>query len=123
FGIDPAGDWLPEKDSLDPYLAPRESAPVMMPAFVDLWAITCPIPTADPEVSVFLHGPRAGPADVQIVWRADLQPDAESDWTERVAVCPPSALEAIAIPFHSARSWLLSRKADDIADVELTSTA
>jgi len=121
FGIEHAGEWLPEKGSLDPYLAPHESAPVMMPAFVEQWASTSPIPAADPEVSLFLHGPRAGPADVQVVWRADLHEHAESVWSERVAVCPPSALEAIAVPFYSARTWLLSEKQEDIADVELTS--
>src|SRR5207248_9358402 len=46
--------------------------PVLLPAYADLWSHTSPIPNADPEVALFLHGPDRSPASVQIVWRADI---------------------------------------------------
>jgi CRISPR-associated endonuclease/helicase Cas3 len=119
FGIDHLK--LPASEALDALLAPRASAPVMLPAYVDCWAATSPAPAADPEVSLFLHGPDTGPADVQIVWRADL---AEEDLRdsgradEIVAACPPSSLEALAVPVAAARRWLANAEPPEIADVE-----
>jgi CRISPR-associated endonuclease/helicase Cas3 len=53
-------------------LAPRPDAPMLMPAYVTLWAQTSPRPMADPEPALFLHGVDREPASVQVVWRADL---------------------------------------------------
>lgn len=122
FGVEASREWLPEPERLRPCLAPREKAPVMMPAFVAQWSCTSPIPLADPDVALFLHGPKSGPADVQVVWRADLSEDDTSLWAERVSVCPPSALEAISIPLYAARAWLRQAEAPDIADAELAPT-
>ena len=44
-------------------------APTLLPAYLDLWAQTSPPPSQLPDVSLWLHGPSAGPADVQVVWR------------------------------------------------------
>jgi CRISPR-associated endonuclease/helicase Cas3 len=118
FGIEAARAWLPDKEHLSRYLAPRKDAPVMMPAFVEQWANTSPIPLADPEVSFFLHGPRSGPPDVQIVWRADLGESAPELWAERMAACPPSSLEAVSVSIQAARAWLQSRPPVDVVDVE-----
>jgi CRISPR-associated endonuclease/helicase Cas3 len=54
-------------------VAMTENAPVLMPAYVDLWSQTSPVPAADPEINLFLHGPNRSPANVQIVWRADVE--------------------------------------------------
>jgi CRISPR-associated endonuclease/helicase Cas3 len=119
FGIDHLE--LPGPAILGALLAPRPKAPVMLPAYVDAFAQTWPAPGADPEVALFLHGPKAGPADVQIIWRADLeQADLrpEGGATEVVAACPPSSLEAVSVPFGSARRWLAAAEPLDTADVE-----
>lgn len=118
FGIDHLG--LPIPSSLDALLAPRASAPVMLPAYVDAWTQTSPAPGADPEVSLFLHGPHSGPADVQIVWRADLEEnDLHTNLAhDVVSACPPSSLEAVSVPFAAARRWLAAAEASEVADVE-----
>jgi CRISPR-associated endonuclease/helicase Cas3 len=119
FGVEAAGRWLPEGNDLVVCITPRASAPVMLPAFVEQWMCTSPVPDADPEVALFLHGPTSGPGDVQIVWRADLDQGSKPDeWIERVAVCPPSTLEAIAVPIGEAKRWLRGKARSDITDVE-----
>lgn len=118
FGIQSSREWLPARGDLAPYLAPRDSAPVLLPSFVEAWACTSPIPAHDPEVALFLHGPQSGPADVQIIWRADIEPTRTDEWAERVAACPPSALEAVSVPYMEAVRWLDGHAEGDVADVE-----
>ena len=73
----------------------------MVPAYADLWSQTSPIPNADPEVSLFLHGADRSPASVQIIWRADIADD-DLDDRDRVAalleLIPPRSAEAIDTP-------------------------
>jgi CRISPR-associated endonuclease/helicase Cas3 len=123
---------LPADDELKDLLAPKEHAPVLLPAYLDLWMQTFPAPVVVPDVSLWLHGPKAGPADVQVVWRTDLSEDdlsASFKAKERevakeqpaliVAAIRPSSLEAISLPFMAARRWLRGESAvGDIADVE-----
>jgi CRISPR-associated endonuclease/helicase Cas3 len=119
FGIDHLK--LPGPADLGAPLAPRAHAPVVLPAYVDAWTQTSPPPGADPQVSLFLHGPDAGPADVQIVWRADLEEANLRDGDrarEIVASCAPSSLEALAVPIAAARRWLANAEPPEIADVE-----
>lgn len=66
---------LSADDELKDLLAPKEHAPVLLPAYLDLWMQTSPAPVVVPDVSLWLHGPKAGPADVQVVWRTDLSED------------------------------------------------
>ncbi len=119
FGLDHLE--LPDDRGLASLLAPRAQAPVMLPAYVDAFVQTSPAPGADPEVSLFLHGPDAAPADVEIVWRADLEEGDLAD-DERacaiVAACPPSSLETLAIPVAAARRWLTDTAPIEMADVE-----
>ncbi len=119
FGITACGAWLPTKDKLEPYLAPRAEAPVMLPAFVQQWSQTSPVPLGDPDVALFLHGPASRPGDVQVVWRADLDEAEHELWKDHVAICPPSALESIGLPFYAVRAWLQAQRAPELADVEL----
>lgn len=91
--------------------APRENAPVLMPAYVDLWSHTSPIPAVDPDVGLFLHGPERGPADISVIWRADvlpedLAPESGVDLAALMALVPPRASEAIALPVWTVRRWL-----------------
>jgi CRISPR-associated endonuclease/helicase Cas3 len=100
--------------------SPSRHGPVVLPAHLDLWAQTSPIPVPDPEVSVFLHGPEVQLPDVQVIWRADVDLSVRDSKlvSDIVRVLPPSSVEAISVPFAAARAWLASLPAPDIADVE-----
>lgn len=122
----------PTDDELKDLLAPKEHAPALLPAYLDLWMQTSPAPVVVPDVSLWLHGPKAGPADVQVVWRTDLcEDDLSASFNAKegevakeqpaliVAAIRPSSLEAISLPFVAARRWLRGEGAvGDIADVE-----
>jgi CRISPR-associated endonuclease/helicase Cas3 len=114
---------VPTGDGLVKLLAPKPSAPTLLPAYLDLWAQTSPAPRQLPDVSLWLHGPSAGPADVQVVWRADLteevlmRGDVDAA-TAIVAAVRPSSLEAMSLPFVTARAWLANQPARDLGDTE-----
>ena len=115
---------LPTDDDLTKLLAPKPNAPTLLPAYLDLWAQTSPAPSQLPDISLWLHGPSSGPADVQVVWRADLtdevlqRGDVETA-TAIVAAIRPSSLEAMSLPFATVRAWLAGQAAlDDIGDTE-----
>lgn len=112
---------LPGKSVLEALLTARKYAPVLLPGHLDLFCQTSPKPHPDPDPAIFLHGPSAGPADVSIVWRADLPSDRPRDWKEIVSRLPPSSAEAMPVPFAAAKGWLAERGPDsDFADVEGT---
>lgn len=114
---------VPTDDNLTKMLAPKPRAPTLLPAYLDLWAQTSPAPSQLPDVSLWLHGPSAGSADVQVVWRADLSEEvlARGDVdsaTAAVAAVRPSSLEAIPLPFVTARAWLANQPTHDLGDTE-----
>lgn len=106
FGTEASGAWWPDGDLLDRCHAPTGRAPVMLPAFVEQWSRTRPSPAVEPEVALFLHGPRSGPEDVQVAWRVELEAEREDEWLSRVNACPPSVLETLSLPIGAVRSWL-----------------
>jgi len=106
FGITALDAVLPEKDILPLLNAPVRHAPVLLPSHLDALAQTDPAPTPSPDPGPFLHGSERGKADVQVAWRADLDPNHPEQWTEILALCPPSAAECLAVPFDRIRSWL-----------------
>ena len=114
---------VPTGDELKKVLAPKPNAPTLLPTYLDLWAQTSPAPSQVPDVSLWLHGPTSGPADVQVIWRADLSEgvlqrgDLEAAMTIVTAV-RPSSLEAISLPFATARAWLAGRIAQELGDTE-----
>lgn len=121
FGIERSTAWLPEGESLKEYLALRKDAPVLLPNAIEFWSRTSPRPATDPDIALYLHGPDSGVGDVAIVWRADLDDgidDKEQIWKDRVWVCPPSSLEAIAVPLVEAQRWLRSQSSAEIPDLE-----
>jgi CRISPR-associated endonuclease/helicase Cas3 len=74
-------------------------------------------------VGLWLHGPSSGPADVQVVWRADLSEDLlqkgdREAATAIVTAVRPSSLESISLPFMTARAWLANQPAIDLGDTE-----
>ncbi len=114
---------VPMGPSLADMLSPKTSAPTLLPAYMDLWAQTSPAPSQVPDVGLWLHGPRSGPPDVQIVWRADLSEELLRSGnvemaTAIVAAVRPSSLEAISVPFIAARAWLANQAPRDLADTE-----
>lgn len=104
-------------------LSPKADAPVLLPAHLDLLTQTAPVPAADPEVGLFLHGPARQPDSVSVVWRADVDPDRDRGEDARVRRLllhvPPRAAEAIELPVWAVRRWLRQRgvRLSDLADV------
>jgi CRISPR-associated endonuclease/helicase Cas3 len=114
---------VPTGDELRKLLAPKPNAPTLLPAYLDLWAQTSPAPSQVPDVSLWLHGPNSGPSDVQVIWRADLSEDVlrRGDLelaTAVVASVRPSSLEAMSLPFPTARAWLAGKVPRDLGDTE-----
>ena len=114
FGVQVLGDRIGENAA--ELAAPVKDAPILMPAYADLWSQTSPIPNADAEVALFLHGPDRSPAAVQIVWRADvyeqddLRPAMGNEGErarliELFKLVPPRAAEAIEVPLWALRAW------------------
>jgi CRISPR-associated endonuclease/helicase Cas3 len=107
-------------------VSPKPDAPVLMPAYADLWSQTWPVPKADPEIALFLHGANRSPASVQVVWRADIREsdlsnadeDAREAMLEAIRLMPPRPAEAIEIPLWAARAWLRNQTASlaDLSD-------
>jgi CRISPR-associated endonuclease/helicase Cas3 len=115
FGVDAFDKLSPPAGQL---AAPSKSAPLLFPAYCDLWVQTSPAPPASPDPSVFLHGPESGLADVGIVWRADLASEKPETWAATVAMCPPAAGEVMQVPWHVARAWLTGAAPDLGTDIE-----
>lgn len=98
--------------------APSLDAPTLLPAHLDCWVQTNPIPSFDPDPAPFLHGPkRTGQPDVQVVFRSDLGTDTD-DWADIVSLCPPSSSEAVSVPIEVFRKWLAGEDEDESSDVE-----
>lgn len=129
FGVEALA--LPGRAELEKMLPPEKEAPVLLPAHLDFWVQTRPVPEPDPEVSLWLHGPDRGEPEVQFVWRSDLSEQAFQDartskhegalesLLDRIEACPPSSPEALAVPLSAARRWLEgARGREDLADVE-----
>ncbi|RIL06271.1 MAG: CRISPR-associated endonuclease Cas3'' [Proteobacteria bacterium] len=120
--VDFGTEACPIPSDVRPLAAPRARAPVLLPAYLDLWMQTSPEPAVVPDVSLFLHGPDSGPADVQVVWRVDLLEEHlnrdDGSATAIVEAVRPSALEAVSVPFAAARRWLAEEaSATEFADV------
>jgi CRISPR-associated endonuclease/helicase Cas3 len=101
-------------------LAPKADAPVLSPAHLDLLSHTSPIPGADPDVALYLHGLRRQPDSIGVVWRADISPDVQSaeEVTRLLMLVPPRSSEAIELPIWAVRRWLTGgAEVDRLADV------
>ena len=107
--------------------AKRSDAPVVMPAYLDLWSQTSPRPAADPDVGLFLHGAERTAAGVSLVWRGDISEDdltnaRRADLDELLRLVPPRADEAVDVPLWAARAWL-RRVQSDAASLDAMSDA
>lgn len=122
FGIAYLDGRLPTGDDLGALTAPSPSAPVMLPAHLDVLAQTSPVPWPSPDVALFLHGPGRASTDVQVCWRTDLElRDSETDEEAKEVLiwCPPASAECLPAPISRFRGWLNGQDvADESADVE-----
>jgi CRISPR-associated endonuclease/helicase Cas3 len=90
-------------------LSPKADAPILLPAHLDLLSQTSPIPNADPEIALFLHGPDRQPDSISVVWRADIDPgrDSDDDTVRRLLLLvPPRSGEIIELPLWAVCGWL-----------------
>lgn len=108
-------------------LSPKADAPILLPAHLDLLSQTSPIPAADPDIALYLHGPNRQPDSIAVVWRADIDPQThrDDDDTRRLLMLVPlRSAEAIELPIWAVRRWLaedtkiLERLADVAAGME-----
>lgn len=103
-------------------------APHLMPSHLDRWVQTSAIPDADPDPAHWLHGVHPSSPEVNVVWRADVIPEAFSglDATQRlaslVALCPPGSSEAMSLPLHAVRAWLAGLNSGDGAAASFSDT-
>lgn len=120
FGFEALQTTLNDVEELSSYLAPQPDAPVLFPAYLDLFCQTAPTPYPEPDIQLFLHGKGRGTPEVRVVWRADLlREQADQNWIETVSLCPPSSAEMLSVPLYRLRNWLAeSKDAVDDADLE-----
>jgi CRISPR-associated endonuclease/helicase Cas3 len=118
FGVLDLEERLPPTEELQRLCTPARPAPVLLPGHLDLWVQTSPPPRPDPDIAFFLHGPEPRSADVQLVWRADLDPEHPDGWAEVVGTLPPVPAEALPVPVYEARRYLTRSAIGDFADVE-----
>lgn len=117
FGIAAMNGRLEGRCELAGLDAPTAPAPVMLPAHVDCWAQTAPVPRPSPDVAPFLRGPRQGAPDVQVCWRADLDlsgDEGQDQAIETLSLCPPGSGETLPVPIGLFRRWLAG--AEDAED-------
>lgn len=131
FGIRHLPD--PTEEALPTLIAPPTHAPILLPAQLDAWNQTHPRPEPDPDIALWLHGPQRGEPEIQMVWRADIgeaslqdaqtkTPNGDAtleDLIARLAACPPSGEEALALPLSAARRWLKQQAALALADAAM----
>ncbi len=119
FGIQAMEAMLSNEGDLAKLNAPARSAPVILPAHLDAWVQTAPEPAPTPEVAAFLHGVTDVTPDVQVCWRADIDPAQPERSVEALVLCPPSSLECLPVPVGLFRRWLAGLDTTDLlGDVE-----
>lgn len=92
-------------------LAPKDNAPILLPAHLDLLVQTSPVPAIDPDVGLYLHGTEREADSVTLVWRADIRPQDPAKGVRRLmTLVPPRTEEAIELPVWTVRRWLRNRR-------------
>jgi len=119
FGVAALDPKVPaDPEQLRPMLAPSAETPVLFPAHLDAWVQTNPRAEPDPDVAPFLHGRPDTPADILVVWRADLDQEHSDSWPKIVTLMPPLTREALPVPVYEVQAWLRGVAEGDVGDVE-----
>ena len=98
--------------------APNPVAPVVLPTHLDLLSQTEPTPHPSPDPALYLKGLDPPRAEVSVVWRADVDLQSVGASATRLTAVPPTAHEALQLPFGVAQQWLAGRPAGSFGDVE-----
>lgn len=131
FGIASIGTFLstltevdeqadPEQRRLPRMLAPQPDAPILLPGHLDILCQTGPRSKVEPDISLYLHGKGRSSAEVCVVFRCDY-PDEnlESYLRNELPLLPPTSPEALSVPLHRLRQWLIDQSTEDTTgDVE-----
>jgi len=105
----------------DPELnAKTDCAPLLTPAYIETWIQTYPTPDPDPDLEPFLHGKNSSSADVNLVWRADLEEREVNEWRDMLDIAPPLPTEALPVPIWAAQKWLNRQASGNPSDLEGT---
>lgn len=120
FGLAAFRDRSPIPN-IEKMLSPKPDAPVLLPAHLDLLSQTAPIPAADPEVALYLHGPGRTSDSISVVWRADVEPHLQ-DTFRLLQIVPPRAAETIELPIWAVLGWLTGHgpMIDALADIAVS---
>ena len=120
--LQPKIDDLTASGRLSGLLAPTRDAPILLPAYIDLWSQTSPRPAMDPDVSLFLHGmppPDEKPRmQVRVLWRNELATLSSDKWVEAVAATAPLSAEMITVSVSELRAALAQIETSADEDVE-----
>lgn len=108
--------------------SPHLDSPILANVHMDAWCQSNPAPSNEPQIADWLHGLNArSQADVDIVWRADIdvnalahiaelkQADKEyflSNYTEAFKIFPPQVHEKISVSISAVKRWLSSGEID-----------
>ena len=111
------------REEIQAMISPRPNAPILMRDHLVALTRTSQEPAWSPDPSLYLHGARTSPADVNVVWRADL-PHVSADEGEKsivedvISMLPPRIAEAIQVPIGAVAAWLGGKPAPSVFDVE-----
>jgi CRISPR-associated endonuclease/helicase Cas3 len=120
FGIHAMQAQLDRRPPPAAALTEKPDAPVLLPAHLDLLSQTSPVPVADPDVALYLHGSDRQPDSITVVWRADIDPGwQDQDLVRLLTLVPPRSREAIELPVWTVRRWLegCGKWAAEVADI------
>jgi len=102
-------------------LSPTLDAPMLLPAYLDVWAQTNPEPEPQPEPALFIHGPGRNAVDIQICWRVDLPAPEQNatlrDWIDTISLCPPTSVECLTVSLPEFTRWFFGGTASDNGDI------
>ncbi|MHB1486315.1 MAG: HD domain-containing protein, partial [Acidimicrobiales bacterium] len=95
-------------------------SPSLLPAHLDAWVQTSPVPATDVPTAPFLHGYGRPGLEVHLVWRSDVQLDDTRGWPNAVDALPPTAGEQLTVPLTAFRRWVEGGNlamAEDFGDI------
>jgi CRISPR-associated endonuclease/helicase Cas3 len=105
-------------------ISSKNDSPVLLPAHLELLSQTSPIPSADPEAALYLHGKSRQSDSVAVIWRGDILPGFPEDDRMRrlLLLVPPRSTEAIELPVWAVRRWLEGKRGilNHLADIPLS---